>query len=80
MMSESCSVCGIVPALCVDKRSKGTYFLCGNCMEEVIIEKIKLQEAIADFAERVDYEHKTYTKGKTYGCGIGGAFLGEEPR
>jgi len=59
-MSENCSVCGRIPALCVDKQSKGTYFLCGDCMEEVIIEKIKIQEAIADFAEKIDYEHKIY--------------------
>jgi len=29
-------------------------------MEEVIIEKIKMQQAIADFAEKVGYEHKIY--------------------
>ena len=59
-MSENCSVCGCIPALCVDKQSKGTYFLCGDCMEEVIIEKIKIQEAITEFAEKIDYEHKIY--------------------
>ena len=45
-MSENCSICGCIPALCVDKQSKGTYFLCGDCMEEVIIEKIKIQEGL----------------------------------
>jgi len=29
-------------------------------MEEVIIEKIKIQEAITEFAEKIDYEHKIY--------------------
>ena len=29
-------------------------------MEEVIIEKIKIQEAIAEFAEKIGYEHKIY--------------------
>jgi len=29
-------------------------------MEEVIIEKIKIQEAIAEFAEKIGYEYKIY--------------------
>ena len=56
----ACSVCGKQPALCVDGHHKGTYWLCGDCMEEEIVEKIRWQEAIADFAERVGYEHKIW--------------------
>ena len=59
-MTDKCSICGGIPALCVDKHNKGTYFLCGDCMEEVIIEKMKIQQAIAEFAEKIDYGHKIY--------------------
>ena len=55
-----CSICGKIPALCVDKHNKGTYFLCGDCMGETIIEGIKTREAIAEFAEKVGYEYKIY--------------------
>ena len=56
----SCSICGSEPALCVDKQNKGTYWLCGDCMEERIIEWIRVQQAIADFAEQVNYEPKVW--------------------
>ena len=59
-MSEKCSICGCIPALCVDKHNKGTYFLCGDCMEEELVEGTKIRQAIAEFAEKVNYEHKIY--------------------
>ena len=43
-----CSVCGQSPALLVDREHKGTYWLCGDCMGERIIDKIELEAKIED--------------------------------
>ncbi len=33
-----CSICGSLPAWCVDKDDKGTYWLCGKCATEQVME------------------------------------------
>lgn len=36
-----CSICGSLPAWCVDKDDKGTYWLCGECAVDYYRDKIK---------------------------------------
>ena len=33
-----CSICGSLPAWCVDKDDKGTYWLCGECAAAQVME------------------------------------------
>ena len=36
-----CSICGKLPAWCVDKDDKGTYWLCGECAVDYYRDKIE---------------------------------------
>ena len=38
-----CSVCGTRPALLVDRKHKGTYWKCADCMMETIEDKMQLE-------------------------------------
>ena len=36
-MSETCSICGDIPSLCVDPDDAGTYYLCHQCAVDNVL-------------------------------------------
>ncbi len=52
-----CSICGNSPALLVDRKEKGTYWLCADCMFEKIVDNMRLEAEIERLREVLTRAH-----------------------
>ena len=58
-----CSICGTEPAVLVDREHKGTYWMCGDCVFEMIEDKMAM-ERVVKAAEKAVEDETVYDSGR----------------